>query len=118
MADLVFKTSLKEISVEIDGKDYALKELDGVQRGKYLNKMGSRIKLGPDGKISSFTDYSGLESTLLERCLYDSDNKLVPASVIETWPSSVLTSLFNVAQDLSGLNEEARKRQEAEAKNS
>lgn len=124
MADLVFETTLKEVSVVIDGKNYVLRELDGRQKGKYLNSMAGRIKLNAKGEVESFKDYAGLESTLLSRCLYDGDGKLVPASVMDGtddqqgWPSSMLSALFDAAQGLSGLNEEARKRQEAEAKNS
>ena len=122
--ELVFQTTLKEVSVTIDDKEYVMRELDGRQKGKYLNKMGGRIVLNNKGEVSSFKDYAGLESTLLSLCLYDSENKLVPATVMDGtekeqgWPSTVLNSLFNAAQDLSGLNEEARKKQEAEAKNS
>jgi len=122
--ELVFETTLKEVLVTIDGVIYTMRELDGRQKGKYLNKMGGRIVLNNKGEVSSFKDYAGLESTLLELCIYDSDNKLVPAKVMDGtedkqgWPSTMLTKLFNAAQDLSGLNEEGRKKQEAEAKNS
>jgi hypothetical protein len=118
MAELVFKTTLKEVPISIDGKSFVLRELDGRQKGKYLNKMGGRIVLNNKGEVSSFKDYAGLESILLEQCLYDEDEKLVPASMMEGWPSTMLTMLFDQAQILSGLNEEARKKQEAEAKNS
>jgi len=118
MAELVFHTTLKEIPVVIDEKNYVLRELDGLQKGKYLNKMGSRIVLSPEGKIASFKDYSGLESSLLECCLFDADGKGVPATVMQVWPSTMLNKLFETAQELSGLSEDARKKQEAEAKNS
>jgi hypothetical protein len=91
---------------------------DGVQKGKYLNKMGSRIVLGEGGKVESFKDYSGLETTLLAVCLYDENNVLVKDSVMQTWPATVLGKLFDLAQELSGLNEESKKKMEAEAKNS
>lgn len=116
--NLVFETTLKEVSVTIDGEEYTLRELDGKTKGKYLNKMGSRIVLSEDGKVSGFKDYSGLETILLEQCLYNSEGKPVPAGIIEKWPATVLGKLFDVAQELSGLNEDARKRLETEAKNS
>ena len=124
MAELVFETTLKEVPVTVDGKSYILRELDGRQKGKYLNKMGGRIVLNSKGEVSSFKDYAGLESTLLSLCLYGEDGKLVPPSIMDGtpdttgWPSTVLGKLFDAAQDLSGLNEESRKKQEAEAKNS
>lgn len=118
MAELEFNTTLKEVPIIIDGKNYTLRELDGHQKGKYLNKMGGRIVLNDQGKIASFKDFAGLESTLLELCLYDSEGKSVPASVMESWPSTVLTKLSEAAQNLSGLSEEAHKRMGVEAKNS
>jgi hypothetical protein len=118
MSEYSFKTTLKEIPVEIDDKVYILRELDGTQKGKYLNKMGSRIVLNSSGQIQSFKDYSGLETTLLAVCLYDEDDKLVESSVMQSWPSTVLGGLFDLAQGLSGLDEESKKKLEAEAKNS
>lgn len=118
MADLVFKTTLKEITLTIDDRNYILRELDGIQKGKYLNSMGGRIKLNSKGEVQAFTDYSGLETSLLRQCLYDDAGELVSADVMNKWPSSMLSSLFAEAQKLSGLTEEARKDLEAEAKNS
>ena len=115
---LVFVTTLKEIPVVIDGDNYVMRELDGLQKGKYLNKMGSRIILNDEGKVSGFKDYAGLETTLLALCMYSSIGEVVTAAVMNKWPSSVLGKLFEAAQDLSGLNEESRKKQETEAKNS
>lgn len=118
MAELVFQTTLQELLVKIDGADFTLRELDGLTKGKYLNKMGSRIVLNDQGKVAGFKDYGGLETTLLGLCLYDAEGKLVPIPVMDKWPSNVLSKLFDAAQDLSALNEEARKRVEGEAKNS
>ena len=116
--ELVFETTLKEVPVTIDNVVYTMRELDGRQKGKYLNKMGGRIVLNDEGKVRAFKDYAGLESTLLELCLYDNDDKLVPSNIMEVWPSTVLGKLFDAAQELSGLDEESRKKQKAEAKNS
>jgi hypothetical protein len=118
MAELVFETTLKELPVTIDGACFVLRELDGRTKGKYLNQMGTRIELNDQGKVARFKDYSGLESMLLSLCLYDAESKLVPMPTMDKWPSTILTKLFDAAQELSGLNEEARKKLEAEAKNS
>jgi hypothetical protein len=116
--ELVFETTLKELPVTIDSKSYVLRELDGILKGKYLNTMGSRIELGPTGQIKRFKDYSGLETTLLELCLYDDENNLVKTTVMREWPSTLLTRLFEAAQELSALDEESKKKLEDEAKNS
>ena len=118
MGELKFVLTLKEESVVLDDKDYTLRELDGLQKGKYLNSMGGRLIMNEEGKVSGFKDFAGLESSLLSLCLYDSEGKTVPAAKIQSWPSSVLSKLFEAAQVLSGLNEEGQKKIEAEAKNS
>jgi len=113
-----FKTALREHVITIDNKRYSLRELDGLQKGKYMNKMGTKVDLGPDGAIQSFKDYSGLETILLEECLYDENDKLVSTEVMQRWPSSLLTDLFRLAQELSGLTEESNNELRVEAKNS
>lgn len=118
MSEYSFETTLKECPVTIDGESYLLRELDGNTKGMYLKKMSTKVVLGPDGEIKSFTDYGGLETTLLGMCLYDPKDELVPVDVMQTWPSTALTSLFDLAQELSGLTEKSKKKLEDEAKNS
>lgn len=112
-----FELTLKTEEVVLGVKPYTIKELDGIQKGKYLNSMGSRVILNDQAKVVGFKDYGGLESSLLCLCLYDGEI-LVDKKTIESWPSTVLTSLFEIAQELSGLNEDSKKKLEDEAKNS
>jgi hypothetical protein len=115
---LEFSTTLKQVDVVIDGASYKLKELNGTLKGKYLQSMGSRVVINEQGKVAGMKSYEGLESALLCLCLFDSEDKAVPKVVIEKWPSTMLTSLFEAAQELSGLNQEGQEKLEAEAKNS
>lgn len=118
MGKFEFSLTLKTQEVTIDDKTYTIKELDGLQKGKYLNSMGSRIVLNDLGKVVGFKDYAGMETTLLALCLFNDANILVDSKTMQAWPSSVLGGLFDIAQEVSGLNEKGKKQIEEEAKNS
>ena len=108
MSNLKFSLVLKELPVKLTGaagveKSYVLKELTGIQRDKFLNEMGKRLKF-EDGKIQQVTDFEGLQSNLLTLCLYDENDSLIPINTLQIWPAGVLTELFKAAQNISGLD--------------
>jgi len=117
MAELVFETTLKEVPVTIDGKSYILRELDGAGQTKWRGDIGGDITVQMDGTSTiKNINMEDPELRLLALCIHDAEGKLVPRGVMAGWPSSVLRKLYDAAQELSGLNEEGRKKQEAEAK--
>jgi len=114
---LKFDLKLKEIPVTLVGSDgveknCTLRELDGVRKGDYLEGMKDNIVLS-GGEVQSVKSFAGLEAALLCLCLYDENNKLMSKDDIQKFPSTVQTALFQNAQELSGLDEDAK----AEAKN-
>lgn len=115
---LEFNLEFQEVPVKIKDesgnvKNYTLREMDGKERDKFLNNMGSRMRIGSDGKPSGIRDFNGMQSGLLTRCLLDEEGKQVSDAVIQGWPAKVQTALFMKAQEMNGLSEGA----EAEAKN-
>ena len=120
MADReVMRLSLERQTVDIvlstaDGeeKTWTLRELDGTQRNKYLNKMTNRVKIGPNGRAVGIKTFDGFQSDLLRACLFDESGEPVSVEDIEQLPSSTQMALFERAQQLSGLNTS-----EEEAKN-
>jgi hypothetical protein len=119
MGNLEFQTSLKEQSVTIDGKTYTLRELNGAGQKKWREALGGKVSVGGDGKLV-LTDLNIVspELHLLPLCLFDESNKPVPLNVLQTWPATMLSGLFDAAQELSGLNKAGKEKQEQEAKNS
>ena len=104
--ELNFTLQLAEIPVVLDNKNYKLVELSGETQGSYLNSVGDRVKV-TDGKITGMRDYKGIQADLLCLCLYDSEDVLVPKKVIQSFPASVLAKLYEAAQELNGLDDEA-----------
>lgn len=103
--------SRKKQPIELETEDgsvvtFEIREMDGLSGAEYKNKLKSKIKVTADGQseISSFT---GLYSDLLSRCLFDAVGNPVPAETIEKWPESALSQLFEVAQEVNGLNKES-----------
>jgi len=107
MEKLKFTLKLKEVPVDIvdiDGQEkvYILQELTGAQRDIFLNEMGERLKY-TGGKAQGLTNYEGLQAGLVSLCLFDDKKEPVKKEVIQSYPASVLSSLFDAAQELSGL---------------
>ena len=118
MANLVFETTVKEVPVTIDGKSYMLRELNGQGTSEWRKSTGGDVSF-VDGKATiTNIRMEDPEVRLLSLCLYNEKNELVTYGVIKMWPQTVLSGLYNAAQELSGLNEEARNKLKAEAKNS
>ena len=114
---LKFSLTFKNEKIDIDGQEYVLRELNGQERGQYLDSVGNRIIVGKDGQPSGMKSFDGLEASLLKLCLEGPDGKLVPADTLAKWPSTVLQDLFENATRLSGLDKFSKKEKEAEAKN-
>lgn len=108
---------LKSQIVKLGDKTYTVRELDGDERGKYLNSVSNRVKVNAQGKAVGMTTFEGLETSLLKLCLYDDTNTHVPEKDMAHWPASTLSALFDLASDMSGLNEAAKKKAQEEAKN-
>lgn len=88
-------------------KVYTLKEMSGLERDQWMNKMSKSFKLGADGKSTGIADYTGIHYILISRCLYDDTDKLISEQIISQWPASAQKILFDKCQKLNGLGEDA-----------
>lgn len=88
-------------------KKWALRELDGTERNKYLNKMTSRVKISRDGKAVGIKSFDGFQADLLKVSLFDENDEPISVEEIEGLPSSTQQTLFEKAQELSGLDTDA-----------
>lgn len=121
--ELKFSLVLKEVPVsvsDVEGveKNFVLRELTGKQRDTYLNEMGGRMKFNKAGKTEGLSNYEGLQSGLLSLSLHDENDELVKKNVLQAWPASVLSDLFDVAQELSGLDKGAEEAAKNDSKES
>lgn len=88
-------------------KKWTLRELDGTERNKYLNKMTSRVKISRDGKAVGIKSFDGFQADLLKVSLFDENDEPISVEEIEGLPSSTQQTLFEKAQELSGLDTDA-----------
>lgn len=105
--DSILDISLTRIEkpVRIDGKIYAVKEMTGAQRDRWLTQMGNRMKTDADGKPTGIREFDGVQAGLISLCLYDGDVP-VPVNVIQSWPAKAQNQLFKLCQEVNGLGDE------------
>ena len=76
--------------------------------------MGDKFRYNSQGQVAGVKTFDGMHSILLERCLYDENDKLVSLAELQNFPSRVLNELFAAAQKINALNQ---KMEGAEVKN-
>lgn len=110
----VFSSELEEHPFKIKGKEgvveYTIRELDGEQRGNYVNLQASMAKFGPDGKIAGMKYNKDLEVKLAAMSLIGPDGKLMPESFVSKLPGKLLKKITSIAARISGLDDKAEER--------
>lgn len=119
MIKLKLKANTLPVEIEKDGviTAFELREMSAALRDAYLDTLGKRITTDAAGK-PTVTNFGGMQGELLSRCLFEADKKeSVTMSEVQSWPASVVASLFTEAQKLNLLNAQAEKSAETVAKN-
>lgn len=111
-----FSTTFKTEEIEIDGKNYVMRELNGTGRDKYIADSQGRITLDADRKVVGLPNMDGAEAFLISLVLSGPDGKPVAPDVIKDWPASVVTQLSTLAKEMSGLEAAAKKEMDAAKK--
>jgi hypothetical protein len=119
---LVIRLQRKQKNVTIEDENgvvrpYVVREMMGNIRDQWLNTMAERMKLDKSGTPVGVKEFKGLQTSLICRCLYDQNGKLIPETTIANWPASAQKALFEMCQKLSGLDDSAKDK-EAQEKNS
>ena len=102
---------IPEVPVRFRSKDgtiqnLKLKGLSGKERDKFLNAGRNNVKV-VQGQPVGLLNYTGFQSRLLCKTLYDENDELVSMEKIEEFPSGVQTKLYIRSCKLSGLDEES-----------
>lgn len=87
-------------------EDYTMRELLGNEREAYMNSIINKFEMTSNGR-SRVKNFTGLQSGLLCRCVYDAEGTLVPEKVLTKWPSRLQSDLYKRAQKMSGMDETA-----------
>lgn len=106
---LEFKLERKERPLTIDGESYVLQELDGKERDRYLNSLVGRMRTDDKGKPGSIKNFEGLQGTLIAASLrkIEPEGRIhVKLETIQSWPSSLVRRLFDVAKEISSIEED------------
>jgi hypothetical protein len=85
---------------------FTLREMVGLERDRWLNSMGDRVKVDGSGKMIGLRKFENMQASLITKCLYDQHGQLVQEKVISTWPSTAQKALFEMCKEMNGLNDE------------
>ena len=107
------KRKMMEVDIELeDGtvKECVIKEMMGDALNEWTELQQGRARQDRQGN-SFLAPIPKIHARLISLCLYDrADDKPIPMSTIETWPSSVQQGLFNDCNEVCGLNDEEREK--------
>lgn len=96
-------------------EEYELQEMNAASRDRYLDKLQKRMATDASGKAMGIKRFEGMQADLISQCMFHvKTGLLVSDTVIQTWPASVVTELFNAAQEMNRLKGEEA---ETETKN-
>lgn len=104
------------VTLHIDGNphSYELREMSAAVRDRYLDKMGTRVRMDETGKPVGVSRFDGMQAELLSLCLWDNEQSaLVSHETLQGWPASVVSALYAEAQEMHKLP----RADEAEVKN-
>lgn len=99
---LKFTTKLKSYTIEIDGDNYKMVELDGERRSDYNQKSMDRMEIS-GREVVGMKDMKGIEMDILELTIYKPSGELISRNELQKWPYSVLQELASVSMELSGI---------------
>lgn len=103
-AEIVCTTDLSERPVKIDGGDYVIRELLGKAKGKWMTKMGPRMKMDHRGQPVGVKNFEGLQASLICLCMFEKvSGTAVTEEIIENWPAKVQDKLFLACQKINGM---------------
>lgn len=108
---LTLSLTRRRVEVDLEGEDggvatYTLREMTGTERDQYLADMSLRTKWDK-GVPKGLSNYKGIQSSLISRCLFDPNGRRVEDATIQKWPASVQTELFKQCQKMNGLGDDS-----------
>ena len=104
-----FTTTSKTVPIQLENKqgaiaEYELRQTDAATRDKYMDSLMPRMRMDKDGKPAGVSRFDGMQADLLTHTLWNKDGLAVRKDVIQSWPASTVSALFQEAQKLNLLN--------------
>ena len=97
--------TLEVVPFKYQGKKYELREASGKAAQVFNNAKVNRI-LFKDGKPQGMKDVGDLPIILLKTCCFDEKGRAVHEAIIAEWPDRIVSSLFEKAKEISGLEDD------------
>lgn len=98
-------TTIPVVIKTVDGKtlSFELFEMTAAQRDKHLDSIQARMKYDEKGVPVSIGKFEGMQADLLVQCMRRSDGNGVTKEEIQKWPATVVSKIYEAAQELNHL---------------
>ena len=114
METIKISAKLGKIPIVLDTEDGerkgTLQEMTGAQRDEYLNKMTARMKFNDQGKVVGVKEFTGLQASLVSRCLYWANGDMSTMEEAQALPASALDVLYKEAQKMNRLDDDDKEK--------
>jgi hypothetical protein len=124
-----FTLEQQEVPVKIYDKEhdeekwYIIREFTAKERDAWLNDVSGRMRTSEAGNVTGVKNFTGMQGMLLTLTMTHADcesskdgdtiisnGKKVDMNTVQKWPARLQTRLFELAQRICGLDDEAQER--------
>lgn len=119
MPQETIKLNLKKnsIPIELGGDDgepivkLVMHEMSAAKRDAYLDTLTGRTRYEA-GKAVGIKKFDGMQADLIVACVTKEDGTPITVKEVQQWPSSVVSQLYDKAQELNHLGETKKEQSE------
>lgn len=98
----------KKVEIEFEPgipKRFVVREMLGADRQKWQKRQRARYGTDFQGQPAGVAEFEGMEADLISCCLFDENNRAVPASTVNGWGSSVQSFLYQLCLAINAISE-------------
>jgi len=106
------------VPIELEGAEgetpikLVMHEMTAAKRDAYLDTLSSRTRYDANGKAAGVKKFDGMQADLLVACIVKEDGSPITIKEIQNWPSSVVSELYENAQELNHLGVDKKEQSE------
>lgn len=104
------------IPIELGGDEgepikLVMHEMSAAKRDAYLDTLTTRTRY-EGGKAVGIKKFDGMQADLIVACVTKEDGTPITVKEVQQWPSSVVSQLYDKAQELNHLGETKKEQSE------
>jgi len=98
----------KKVPIELEEgvvREFLVQEMLGGERQQWQKRQRARYGVDYQGQPAGIADFEGMEADLISCCLLDENGKAVPKGIVQGWPSSLQSALYQICLSINSVSE-------------